>query len=47
MHKGVILPLKIDKFNINNDYLIITSKHDIYENKEEVEVDLKIYGNKV
>jgi hypothetical protein len=47
MHKGVIFPLKIDKFNINNDYLIMSSKHDIYENKEEVEVDLKIYGNKV
>lgn len=42
MRKGVIFPINDDELELNGNYLIVTSSHDIERNRHEVTMDLEL-----
>ena len=44
--KGKIIPVNLEEYNLIDNFLILSAKHKIYDNREEIELSLKRYNEK-
>ena len=44
--KGKIIPVNLEEYDLIDSFLILSAKHKIYDNREEIELSLKRYNEK-